>query len=598
MCIGWDRPSPKEMTSGRNSVECVAIHCARQPQSKAVSGQVTQMGQSLPPAVSVVPSGAVEVTTPVVSMVVVKPKRGRPKKKKEGDEVPISKKATKTSNLGTSIVSRGVGGVDVGVAGATVCGKEDSFRISIPNAQRDEFFVPVTCVRQTNAAVQEIVSSYANLLGVEVEQLPIWGGELTRVLEELREEFSVQGFHTRLMTDAAGFVTPAAMRTRDSTAYAAVGLSLQSLVEARQFDRSGDRFNVERCTAVFRDDPEYETLLTMAQSGVYIDPPPGLVLQTVPERPRTWQREMPNVFNQHVAKSWAKGDVVVLPMDELSATDVTRLHYNPAHLTGKPAALKNVGYDATDGGSESVQSMDSMLPRVITEFGGSRFLMDCSNSESGQVLNTPAAKELVLARYSRLSHYAFQQIVRGFCAYADVEGVLLADCRLFKDDIHAAFTQMNINPESVYLLAMSVGFGLMMVYIVGLFVWLGFPLAFGVLSRALERLLVRLLRIPVYVYVDDIIALSRKERAETDQRYIENKLEEAIGSKAVNYSKRLAPTVSGEVLGWMVNLVPETFRPGDKAVRKLMFAFWCVASGAKLRLVVYQMLGSRADHYS
>ena len=89
---------------------------------------------------------------------------------------------------------------------------------------------------------------------------------------------------------------------------------------------------------------------------------------------------------------------------------------------------------------------------------------------------------------------------------------------MFKDDIHAAFTQMDINPESVYLLAMAIGFGLMMVYIVGLFGWLGFPLAFGVLSRVLERLFVRHLRIPVYMYVDDIIALSRKERADAEKK--------------------------------------------------------------------------------
>ena len=537
---------------------------------------------------------------PPVLVVAVKPKRGRPKKKGSSETavavVPASKQTAQTSDLGTLDVSESGMCVGVGVEGDRVC-EADSFRISIPNAQRDEFFVPAASVRSTSAAVHEIVSSYANMLSVEAAQLTIWEGELTRVLEELRQEFSVQGFQARLMAEAAGFVSPDDMQTRDHAAYMAAGSSLQSLVEARQREKSADRFNVERCTAVFQGDPEYDTLLTMARSGVYIDPPPDLVLQSVPEQPRRWQRDMPDVFNQHVAKAWIKGDVVVLPMDGLSTADVDRLHYNPAHLTGKPAALKMVGGESASE-SNPGRTVDSLPPRVITEFGGSRFLMDCSNSESGNVLNTPEAKELVIARYSRLSHCTFRQIVQGFCAYADTEGVPLAECRMFKDDIHAAFTQMNINPESVYLLAMAIGFGLMMVYIVGLFGWLGFPLAFGVWSRAFERLFVRLLCIPVYVYVDDIIALSRKERADADQRYIENKLEEAIGSKAVNYSKRLAPTVNGEVLGWMLNLVPETFRPGDKAIRKLMFAFWCVASGAKLRLVVYQMLGSLADHYS
>ena len=114
------------------------------------------------------------------------------------DVEPAPKKATKASSLGTLIVSEGVGDVDVGAAGASVFGKEDSFRISIPNAQRDELFVPATCVRSINATVQEKVSSNANMLSVEAEQVPIWEGELSRVLEELRQEFSVQGFQARL----------------------------------------------------------------------------------------------------------------------------------------------------------------------------------------------------------------------------------------------------------------------------------------------------------------------------------------------------------------------------------------------------------------
>ena len=52
--------------------------------------------------------------------------------------MPAPKKAIMESSLGMFSVSEGVGDVVVGVAGATVCGKEDSFRISIPNAQRDE----------------------------------------------------------------------------------------------------------------------------------------------------------------------------------------------------------------------------------------------------------------------------------------------------------------------------------------------------------------------------------------------------------------------------------------------------------------------------
>ena len=60
-------------------------------------------------------------------------------------------------------------------------------------------------------------------------------------------------------------------------------------------------------------------------------------------------------------------------------------------------------------------------------------------------------------------------------------------------------------------------------------------MAYAVFSRAFERKFQRELEIPVVLYVDDIIALSLAERAESDQRHIELECEKAIGSKAVSY---------------------------------------------------------------
>ena len=98
------------MKSGQNTAKCVeAIPGARQAQEEGLAGQGTQIGQCPPVAVSVVSSGSADVAVPVVSTVVVKPKRGRPRKNMEGDGAPKSKKATKTSNLGTSSVSGFVG---------------------------------------------------------------------------------------------------------------------------------------------------------------------------------------------------------------------------------------------------------------------------------------------------------------------------------------------------------------------------------------------------------------------------------------------------------------------------------------------------------
>ena len=65
-----------------------------------------------------------------------------------------------------------------------------------------------------------------------------------------------------------------------------------------------------------------------------------------------------------------------------------------------------------------------------------------------------------------------------------------------------------------------------------------------------------------------------------------------------SYEKKVPPCLTCEVLGWCVDLNLETLRPGAKGCRKLMFAFWLVASGDRFPLVVYQLLASLAQHYA
>ena len=96
--------------------------------------------------------------------------------------------------------------------------------------------------------------------------------------------------------------------------------------------------------------------------------------------------------------------------------------------------------------------MNVQRDRVPEVKNGSRFLMDCSNSETGHVLNTPDVKEKVIERYGLLCHPTIQNIVTEWYEYADSHKVVLSDCRMFKDDFSGAFTQMNVNPDSAYLL--------------------------------------------------------------------------------------------------------------------------------------------------
>jgi hypothetical protein len=71
-----------------------------------------------------------------------------------------------------------------------------------------------------------------------------------------------------------------------------------------------------------------------------------------------------------------------------------------------------------------------------------------------------------------------------------------------------------------------------------------------------------------------------------------------MGSKAVSYEKKVPPCLSCEVLGWLICLIAESFRPSNKGICKLVFAFWLVATGDKFPLIVYQLVASLAQHYS
>ena len=79
------------------------------------------------------------------------------------------------------------------------------------------------------------------------------------------------------------------MCSRDTLAYKAAGNSVDVLVDRIQKSKAHDRFNQQRCDAIFRDDPEYDWLSSLATEGVIIDKPEELILQSVPGPPHKLQ---------------------------------------------------------------------------------------------------------------------------------------------------------------------------------------------------------------------------------------------------------------------------------------------------------------------
>ena len=63
-------------------------------------------------------------------------------------------------------------------------------------------------MRPVADATREILESYASLINVQSDDLVLWGEDLTSVFEAINYEFSVFGFHDRVLADAKDFVMP------------------------------------------------------------------------------------------------------------------------------------------------------------------------------------------------------------------------------------------------------------------------------------------------------------------------------------------------------------------------------------------------------
>ena len=123
------------------------------------------------------------------------------------------------------------------------------------------------------------------------DELRVVEMDLTTQFAAIRLEFSEAHFREEVLASAAGFEFSADVCSRDTLAYKAAGNSVAVLVDNIQKSKAHDRFNQQRCDAIFRDDPEYDRLSSLATEGVIIDKPDGLILQSVPEPPRKLQQQ-------------------------------------------------------------------------------------------------------------------------------------------------------------------------------------------------------------------------------------------------------------------------------------------------------------------
>ena len=181
-------------------------------------------------------------------------------------------------------------------------------------------------------------------------------------------------------------------------------------------------------------------------------------------------------------------------------------------------------------------------------------------------------------------------------AFIESKDIRFSDCLLWKNDVSAGFNQFNFYPPDARLMATSID-GATLIYLVGPFGWAGSSFCFDPFSRALGRLINRSITGTADIYVDDFSAMSPIGSAAQDQAVAESPITECFGPYSLS-DKIDRPATHGEIIGFEVDLLRETIRPSDKAVRKLQTAFLSCDVHMRYPVRFWQIQASLAERYS
>ena len=162
----------------------------------------------------------------------------------------------------------------------------------------------------------------------------------------------------------------------------------------------------DACREVFLEDPEFDTLLSLATVGATVQVEDEFVVQDSPEPLRMLHLRLGQCIPQHAFKLWESSKALLFRMADLPKQLV--LHYNNSHWTSKP--------DAETG----------------------RYLFDCANIANGSTINSEYAFEQAEEVYLKLSHPTILGILKSAVDLANSLHCPLSDLRLWKDDIKGA----------------------------------------------------------------------------------------------------------------------------------------------------------------
>lgn len=376
------------------------------------------------------------------------------------------------------------------------------------------------------------------------------------------------------------FQFPPSAHSADAAELTAAGGSFCRFAAQRQKALAATRLSLDRVFRVLGPDglhvpaidpADFTRLCTLAGDGIRIPTPPTFVRCANPPPLRAKYVQVAAAVNRLIYDQYRAGTVALLPLHV--AQTIPGVHFSSQHWTEKKG--KAQGRIICDVANADDPATSPLNGRPGPERDTLRTDLE---AQWGQIRHPtlPALMHMVLRATEQ---YGWEEVV------------------LWKKDLQGAFNLLWFRPADAHLLAFLLTSQLVVLHLAGMFGWVGMPFVFDVVTRCLRAIVRSVIRGHADMYVDDLMAISRRSDLTSDMAAADSSIRALLGPHAVAPSK----DESGRTLdwiGWSIDLDTRLVSLSHRNYLRTVYAFFFVDVTAPISLNHVQRMASLASRCS
>lgn len=399
--------------------------------------------------------------------------------------------------------------------------------------------------------------------------------DLTALVEEAYR-FADQDFGIREAQEwGGGYSVPSADVEEDEALLTRHGGDFEAVMAERLAELLPGRLNSERVNTLRPDNPERERLTGLVE-GMEVPLPEGFK----PNGAGAWPRLRTKYLQTAAAVDKMVMDLrrkrLAFVLRKPTAVKVKNVHGSPIDWTGKK-------------GKEQGRS-----------------IIDSSDNTVG-ALNSDDAREAVRALWGEIAHPTIGDIVVMILNHYDHLRVTHPEVTwdlvaLYKMDLRGAFNLLSFRKDAAQYFAAELVGGLVIIFLCGIFGWVGTPFAFQVVTRALKHEMRHKLRGVSDMYVDDHVGFCLRAHLAQEQAMVHQTCTALLGDDAVADDKTEASTDHGEdrldVIGYTICLRTQVVTISRRNFLKTFYGYFEVDVEAKVPVRTLERLASWGSRYA